>query len=197
MFQVKRFCSLGDCSYVSYFLTRSPIPNSGGFSGTKKLIGEESVCFRFGSSRRSARGARSAPCAFHSVCGGGAAVHDWVGCGRSGVLQRTGAWWCWKWCAISAMMSFCYCTEQFKSYIIYHGFGFNLGELNTINNFKPHFCLLLKWYRAFHRFRQTKLLDGGLVLGLSQFSILPQLPHKMMLGFKVFKIDFKISILHR
>jgi hypothetical protein len=34
---------------------------------------------------------------------------------------------------------------------------------------------------------------GGSVLGLSQFSILPQLPLKMMLGLKVVKINSKIS----
>jgi len=33
-------------------------------------------------------------------------------------------------------------------------------------------------YRAFHRFGQAKFPDGGLVLGSSQFSILPQLPPK-------------------
>jgi len=47
-------------------------------------------------------------------------------------------------------------------------------------------------YRAFHQFGQAKLFhDGGSVLGSSQFSILPQLPQKMMLGLKVVKIDSK------
>jgi len=31
-------------------------------------------------------------------------------------------------------------------------------------------------YRAFHGFGQAKLSDGGLILGSSQFPILPQLP---------------------
>jgi len=44
-------------------------------------------------------------------------------------------------------------------------------------------------YRAFHRFGQAKVIDGGSVLGLSQFSILPQLPLKTMLGSRVVKID--------
>jgi len=48
-------------------------------------------------------------------------------------------------------------------------------------------------YRVFHRFGQAKIPDGGSVLGSSQFSILPQLPLKMMLGLKVVKIDSKIS----
>jgi hypothetical protein len=39
-------------------------------------------------------------------------------------------------------------------------------------------------YRAFHRFGQAKFPDGG----LSQFSVLPQLPPKTMLGFKEVKI---------
>jgi len=35
--------------------------------------------------------------------------------------------------------------------------------------------------RAFHRFGQAKFPKGGLALGSSQFSILPQLHQKMML----------------
>ena len=37
------------------------------------------------------------------------------------------------------------------------------------------------FYKAFHRFGQAKITYGGLVLGLSQFSLLPQLPKKMKL----------------
>jgi len=48
-------------------------------------------------------------------------------------------------------------------------------------------------YRAVHGFGQAKLPDGGSVLGLRQFSILPQLPQKTMLGLKGVKIDSKIS----
>ncbi len=47
-------------------------------------------------------------------------------------------------------------------------------------------------YRAFHGFGQTNFPDGGLVISLSQFSILPQLPPKIMLDTKVVKIDPKI-----
>jgi len=50
----------------------------------------------------------------------------------------------------------------------------------------------IEFYRAFHRFGQAKFPDGGSVLGSSQFSILPQLPLKTMLGLKVVKIDSKI-----
>jgi len=42
-------------------------------------------------------------------------------------------------------------------------------------------------YRVFNRFGQAKFPDGVSVLGSSQFSILPQLPRKTMLGLKVFK----------
>jgi len=42
-------------------------------------------------------------------------------------------------------------------------------------------------YRAFHR--QAKFPDGGSILGSSQFSVLPQLPPKMMLSLKEAKID--------
>jgi len=48
-------------------------------------------------------------------------------------------------------------------------------------------------YRAFHGFGQAKFADGSSVLGSSQFSILPQLPQKTMLGLKGVKIDSKIS----
>jgi len=43
----------------------------------------------------------------------------------------------------------------------------------------------------FHRFGQAKFTDGGLVLGSSQFSILPLLPPKILLDSKVVKIDLK------
>jgi hypothetical protein len=52
-------------------------------------------------------------------------------------------------------------------------------------------------YGAFHRFGHAKFPDGGLVLGLSQFSKLPQLPLKMMRGLKAVKIDSEISNLLR
>jgi len=44
------------------------------------------------------------------------------------------------------------------------------------------------YYRAFYGFGQAKFPYGGLVLGLSQFSLLPQLPLKTtMLKLKVVK----------
>jgi len=52
----------------------------------------------------------------------------------------------------------------------------------------------LEYYRAFHGFGQAKFPDGGSVLGLGQFSILPQLPPKILLDSKVVKIDPKIII---
>jgi len=45
----------------------------------------------------------------------------------------------------------------------------------------------------FHGFGQAEFPVGGLVLGSGQFSILPQLPQKMMLGLKGVKINSKIS----
>jgi hypothetical protein len=48
-------------------------------------------------------------------------------------------------------------------------------------------------YRALHRFEQAKFPDGGSVLGSSQFSVLPQLPPKMMLSLKEVKIESKTS----
>jgi len=49
-------------------------------------------------------------------------------------------------------------------------------------------------YREFHGFGKAKFPDGGLVLGLSQFLILPQLPPKILLSSKVIKINPKIII---
>ncbi len=46
-------------------------------------------------------------------------------------------------------------------------------------------------YRTFHRFGQAKYPNGGSVLGSSQFSVLPLLPPKTMLGLKEVKIDLK------
>ncbi len=48
-------------------------------------------------------------------------------------------------------------------------------------------------YIAFHGFGQVKFFDGGSVLGSNQFSILPQLPQKIMSSLKGVKIDSKIS----
>jgi len=45
------------------------------------------------------------------------------------------------------------------------------------------------YYRAFHGFGQAKFPDGGLALGWSQFSILPQLHQKMILASKGVKIN--------
>jgi len=47
---------------------------------------------------------------------------------------------------------------------------------------------------SFHRFWQAKFPHGGSVLGSSQFSILLQLPPKILLDSKVVKIDPKIII---
>jgi len=49
-------------------------------------------------------------------------------------------------------------------------------------------------YRAFHGLGQAKFPDGGSVLGTIQFSILPQLPPKILLDSKMIKIDQKIII---
>ena len=48
-----------------------------------------------------------------------------------------------------------------------------------------------------YKLNLVKLGYGGLALGLSQYSILPQLPQKMTLASKVVKSDSKIIILPR
>jgi len=52
-----------------------------------------------------------------------------------------------------------------------------------------------QFYRGgFHTFGQAKFAYGRSVLGSSQFTLLPQIPLKMMLDLKVVKIDSKIII---
>jgi hypothetical protein len=46
-------------------------------------------------------------------------------------------------------------------------------------------------YSVFHQFRQAKFAYGDLILSLSQFLPLPQLPQKMELASKVVKVDSK------
>jgi len=58
-----------------------------------------------------------------------------------------------------------------------------------------HLFKTWKSYREFHRFGQVKFAYGGLILGLSQFTLLLQLPLKMMLNLKVVKFNLKIIIL--
>jgi len=49
-------------------------------------------------------------------------------------------------------------------------------------------------YGAFHGFGQAKFAYGSLVIGSSQFTLLPPLPVKTKLNLKVVKIDSKIII---
>jgi hypothetical protein len=49
-------------------------------------------------------------------------------------------------------------------------------------------------YRVFHRFGQAKFADGGWILGLSQLSLLSELPLNTMLDLRVIKINSKIII---
>jgi len=50
-------------------------------------------------------------------------------------------------------------------------------------------------YREFHRFGQAKFADGGSILGSIQFTLLPQLPLKMMLNLKVVKNNHLASLI--
>jgi len=54
--------------------------------------------------------------------------------------------------------------------------------------------MLLTLYRAFHGFGQAKFAYGGSIFGTSQFTLLPQLPLKMMINLKVVEINPKIII---
>jgi len=48
-------------------------------------------------------------------------------------------------------------------------------------------------HAVFHILGEAKFAYGGEILGSSQFTLLPDLPLKMMLGLKVVKIDSKLS----
>jgi hypothetical protein len=50
-------------------------------------------------------------------------------------------------------------------------------------------------YSVFQGFSKAKSANGGSILSLSQFLILPQLPQKIKLASKVVKVDSKIIIL--
>jgi hypothetical protein len=54
--------------------------------------------------------------------------------------------------------------------------------------------MLALTYSRFQGFSKAKSANGGSILSLSQFMILPQLPQKMKLASKVVKIDPKIIV---
>jgi hypothetical protein len=51
-------------------------------------------------------------------------------------------------------------------------------------------------YSVFQGFSKAKSANGGLILSLSQFLILPQLPQNIKLASKVVKVDSKKSSLY-
>jgi hypothetical protein len=57
------------------------------------------------------------------------------------------------------------------------------------------FSCLSRYYSVFQGFSKAKSANGGSILSLSQFLILPQLPQKIKLASKVVKVDSKIIIL--
>ncbi len=83
---------------------------------------------------------------------------------------------------------------------------YNVDEIDTLKyrdkllyrSTISHRCfqkLGLCFNRAFHGFGQAKFPNCGSVFGSSHFSILPQLPPKILLNSKKVKIDPKIIIL--
>jgi len=83
----------------------------------------------------------------------------------------------------------------FYSQILRINTGQTLGVLvvylNNNNNYNNY---NYNNYRGFHGFEQAKISYGGLVLGLSQFLLLPQHSQEMMLASKVVKKDLKIIV---
>jgi len=69
------------------------------------------------------------------------------------------------------------------------------GQNYHLRGVLPHsilaclFCVTLYFYRVFHGFGQAKFPHGILVLGSTQFSLVPQLPQKMTLYLKVVKFN--------
>jgi len=53
---------------------------------------------------------------------------------------------------------------------------------------------LYQRYLGFHGFGQAKFANGCPIVGSSHFTLLPQLPLKMMLNLKVVRIDLKILL---
>jgi hypothetical protein len=51
-----------------------------------------------------------------------------------------------------------------------------------------------KFYSVFQGFSKAKSANGGLILSLSQFLILPQQPQNIKLASKVVKVNSKIII---
>ena len=70
----------------------------------------------------------------------------------------------------------------------------------SLENFRgtfpmPFMMILINCrFSAYQVFEKAKICDDGLVLGLSQFPLLPQLPQKTMLTSKVVKTDSIIII---
>jgi hypothetical protein len=56
------------------------------------------------------------------------------------------------------------------------------------------FMAYLLSYSVFQGFSKAKSANGGSILSLSQFLILPQLPQEIKLASKVVKVDSKIII---
>jgi len=62
---------------------------------------------------------------------------------------------------------------------------------NKLRNQKLNMLNIVVNYRAFHGFGQARFDDGGSILGLSQFALLPRLPLKMVLDLKRSKLTQK------
>jgi hypothetical protein len=54
--------------------------------------------------------------------------------------------------------------------------------------------MLFSLYSVFHQFEHAESADGGLILSLCQFLLLPLLQQKMELATRVVKINSKIII---
>jgi hypothetical protein len=74
------------------------------------------------------------------------------------------------------------------------GFLIPLSVIVVTSTLTLHHLRKASSYRAFQGFGQAMFPDGGSDLGSSQYSILLQLPPKILLDSKVVKIDPKIII---
>ena len=70
--------------------------------------------------------------------------------------------------------------DQYQN--VFLSFYRNISSKNIVGD------VTVDCYIALYRFGQAKFPNGGSVLGSSQFSILPQLPQKAMIGLKGSKL---------
>jgi hypothetical protein len=76
-------------------------------------------------------------------------------------------------------------SEEWRTHFREYTLDVSSSHLNV----KININISMQKYRAFHRFGHAKFNYSDLILGSSQYSLLPQLPQKMVLNLKKDKLD--------